>query len=131
MGFLLKFSEGFQVTELEMYKWILYPVLVSDIDDLARGLRLSNVARLIKSAHPRGDSLNNGNITQALLSAASLQVKKEVRPIILDYDGTSLSLNVVDKGFVIWIANQDRNELLEYVDLPSIEAPEMVAPLKL
>jgi hypothetical protein len=119
MDFLLKFSEGFQSTDLEMYKWILYPVLSAEVDELTYGLRLTDSARCIKSKHPRGAFLNNGNITQALLSAATLQVKKEVRPIILDYDINSRVINVVDRGFLLWLANQDRIELLSYIDLPS------------
>ena len=43
-------------------------------------------------------------------------------PIILDYDQTNLRLNVVDRGFLIWLANQDRNELLDLADLPVVEA---------
>ena len=51
-----------------------------------------------------GEELNPGNITQALQSTASLQVKKDIKPIILDYDQTNVRLNVVDKSFfLIWL----------------------------
>jgi hypothetical protein len=56
--------------------------------------------------------LNPGNITQALISASSLQVRKNIRPIIIDYDTTNRNLQVVDKSFLIWLASQDRGELL-------------------
>ena len=59
-----------------------------------------------------------GNLTQALQATASLQVKKDIKPIVLDYDQTNLRLSVVDRGFLIWIDNQDRRELLELADLP-------------
>lgn len=59
-----------------------------------------------------------GNLTQALQATASLQVRKDIKPIILDYDQTNLSLNVVDRGFLIWLDNQNRNELLEMAELP-------------
>jgi len=112
MAFITNFSEGFQQTDLEMYKWLTYAVLVSPIADLERGLRRAQVAATIKAKHPEGAKLNEGNITQALQNAASLQVQKSIRPIIFDYDQTTRVLAVVDRSFLIWLAHQDRNELM-------------------
>lgn len=114
-GFLMNFADGFQQTDLEMPKWIVYAILQSSLEQLSGGLRLREISRVIKSKHPRGDDLNNGNITQALISASSLQVKKNIRPIIVDYDTTNRNLQVVDKGFLIWLASQSRDDLI--VDL--------------
>jgi chromosome segregation and condensation protein ScpB len=61
-----------------------------------------------------------GNLTEALQSAASLQVKKAIKPIELDYDQTKLKLNVVDRAFPIWLENQHRNDLVELADLPML-----------
>ena len=119
LGFLTLFADGFQTTALAMYKWILYPVLKSSMHDLEQGLRLTDLSRIIKQRHPEGQSLNNGNLTQSLSYAAGLQVTKDVRPIILDYDQTNRRLNVVDRGFLIWLSHQNINELLELVDLPT------------
>lgn len=119
-GFLMNFADGFQQTELEMPKWIIYALLSATSEHITKGLRLLEVSQLIKSAHPKGKDLNNGNITQALISASSLQVKKNIRPIIIDYDTTSRNLEVVDKGFLIWWAAQDRKELLAEI---GIEVP--------
>lgn len=115
-GFIMNFSDGFQQTDLEMPKWIMYAILKSDISSLEKGLRLREVSRLIKDAHPKGEKLNNGNITQALNSATSLQSHKAIRPIVIDYDGTNRNLHVVDKGFLLWLARQDREELLQDLD---------------
>ena len=41
---------------------------------------------------------------------------------MIDYDGTNRNLHVVDKGFLIWLALQDRENLLEDLDLPGLEA---------
>lgn len=111
-AFIQNFAEGFQKTELDMYKWLLRAVISSDIAALEKGLRRSEISASIKANHPEGNSLNEGNITQALQNAASLQVSKSVRPIIIDYDQTSKTLNVVDRSFLIWLAYQDRDELL-------------------
>jgi hypothetical protein len=101
-----------------MPKWIIYAILKSSIEQLEAGMRLRDISRKIKSAHPKGDALNNGNITQALNSASSLQVKKNIRPIVVGYDGSNRNLHVVDKGFLIWLASQNVDELLEDLSLP-------------
>ena len=116
-SFITQFSSGFQTTTLEMYKWLLYPVLTSDITELEKGLKLFGITKLLKTKHPRKSELNTGNITQALQSVTSLQITKNVRPIILDYDQTNLVLNIVDKSFLIWLETQEREELLYLVEL--------------
>jgi len=118
-SFLTQFADGFQDTQLQMYRWILYPVLKAQRAVLEQGLRLNAIRKAMESKHPEGKSLNPGNVTQALQSAASLQVKKDIKPIILDYDQTNLRLDVVDKAFLIWLETQDRSALLALVDLPA------------
>lgn len=116
-SFILNFSLGFQTTELEMYRWLLWPVLNADVTDLERGLKYGDLRLSINERHPK-TPINPGNITQALSSAASLQVKLDVKPIILDYNQTNRLLNVVDRSFLIWIEHQDRKELLALAELP-------------
>lgn len=115
MAFITNFSEGFQQTDLEMYKWLTYCLLVSKIEDLTDGLRRAKISAVIKARHPEGAKLNEGNITQALQNAASLQVQKGVRPIIFDYDQTARVLSIVDKSFLIWLSHQNVQELLSEI----------------
>ncbi len=119
-SFITQFSDGFQTTTLEMYKWLLCPILVSSIEELSRGIRYSEITRILREYHPQKDQLNPGNITQALQACAALQVKKELKPIVLDYDQTNLRLRVVDSGFLIWLNQQDRKDLIELAGLPKI-----------
>lgn len=119
-AFIMNFSDGFQQTDLEMPKWIIYTVLLSSVEELEKGIRLREVTRIIRERHPRGAKLNQGNITQALSSSGSLQSEKGIRPIVIDYDGTNRNLHVVDKGFLLWLAQQDRDELLADLELPVI-----------
>jgi hypothetical protein len=73
-SFLTNFSMGFQDTELEMFKWILYPILSAEVDDLKNGLGYRDIREKIQLKHPRGERLNAGNITQAPISwRASIQ----------------------------------------------------------
>ena len=118
-SFIAQFAAGFQDTALAMYKWLLYPVLTADIAGLEEGLGYREMRKLLQAKHPQGAELNPGNLTQALQFTASLQVKKEIKPIVLDYDQTNLLLRVVDRGFLIWLQNQDRKELLDLADLPT------------
>lgn len=123
-GFLMDFADGFQETDLEMPKWVVYAILCSSVEQLEKGIRLRRIASLIKSKHPKGKDLNNGNITQILNSAASLQNKKGTRPLVIDYDTANTSLHVVDKGFLIWLSTQDRAELLDDLSLPEAIEPD-------
>ena len=73
---------------------------------------------MTRSKHPKGKELNAGNVVSALNYAAALQVKKGIKPIVLDYDESNSLLRVVDRTFIIWLEMQDRKSLLELVDLP-------------
>jgi len=117
-AFLTHFAFGLKANQLEMYKWILYAVLKTPVDQLESGLRQRDIRNIITAAHPYGGTLNPGSVTQALKAVAALQVKKEITPIVLDYDQTNLNLRVVDRSFLIWLNNQDTNDLLTELDLP-------------
>lgn len=123
-SFITQFSAGFQETALQMYRWLLYPVLTAEDRILEDGLTYRYMRDMLREHHPEGKGLNLGNLTQALQSTASLQVKKDIKPIVLDYDQTNLKLNVVDRGFLIWIANQDRKELLDLAELPATQGEQ-------
>jgi hypothetical protein len=123
-SFVTNFGAGFGETQLEMYKWILYPILTSTVDELKEGLTFRQIRNRIESRHPQGTSLNPGNLTQALQSVPALQAKKNIKPFVLDYDRSNLRLSVVDKGFLIWLAAQDRKQLLEMIGLPLLKDGE-------
>ena len=118
-GFLTAFADGFQATDLEMYRWLLYCVLRSDVADLERGIRLADVTQMVNSKHPSAP-VNQGNITQALRSTSSLQTSHLViKPIILDYHQTARKLTVVDRSFLIWLQHQNRRALADELNLPA------------
>lgn len=119
-SFISQFADGFQSTQLEMYRWLLYPVLGADVSELQKGLRLSAITKALRERHPNGKDLNPGNVTQALQSTAALQVKKSVKPIILDYDQTNLRLRVVDSGFLIWLNKQNRADLIAMLSIEGV-----------
>lgn len=119
VGFLQNISDGFQETTKEMPKWIIYAILKSTLEELRGGLRLATINRVIKGKHPDGDTLNPGNVTQILKTFSSLQAKKNVRPIVADYDTQNRALFIVDRGFEIWLGSQNRDDLLIELGLPT------------
>lgn len=121
-SFITNFAEGFQKTRLEMYRWLLLPILRRDPKELEKGIVLNRIREDLNTSHPEEEALNYGNITQALQAATSLQIKKEITPLICDYDQTNLRLSIVDRGFLVWLGFQDRNELLELAGLPPVAA---------
>jgi hypothetical protein len=121
VSFITQFADGFQETRLEMYKWILYPILTSSTSKLEDGFSYSDLRKSLQDNHPKGKELNLGNLTQSLQSTASLQVKKDIKPIILDYDQTSRRLSVVDRGFIIWMDHQESGNLLEMAGMSGAE----------
>ena len=126
MNFLVDITDGFQETEKQMPKWVVYAILCSSVEQLEVGIRQRSISKLIKAKHPDGSNLNNGNIAQILKSITSLQNKKSIRPIVIDYNVDNNKLNVVDKGFLIWLASQDVAEVLEDLGLPDAIAIEDV-----
>ncbi len=116
-AFITNYSNGFQETTLEMHKWLLYPILTASTDMLTQGLQYRAIRLEIQSKHPKKDNLNPGNITQALKSVTSLQLSKSIQPIIMDYDESNLRLHIVDRGFIIWLEMQNKDELLDLAGL--------------
>ncbi|WP_419693259.1 hypothetical protein ACN2CC_18300 [Mesorhizobium muleiense] len=116
-AFINNFAEGFQQTDYDMYRWIMYVVLTVESDELEGGIRRNVFSKLSKDKHPVGSKLNEGSIPQALQRSASLQVTKNIRPIIIDYDQTTRVMNVVDRSFLIWLALQDRGVLMSEIGL--------------
>lgn len=111
-AFLTSFAGGFQGSTLEMYKWLLYPIVTSSIEELENGIKYRFIREALERVHPKGSDLNAGNVTIALQSVPALQAKKNIKPFVLDYDQTERKLSVVDRGFLIWLSTQPISDLL-------------------
>lgn len=128
-NFLSGFAQGFQETVLQMHRWLLLPVLMGDATELEEGLGWNHIRKVIDANHP-DSPINRGSLTQSLRSVASLQVKAKITPIILDYDQTRKRLNVVDRGFLVWLNYQDRETLRDSLGLPAVPVvPDASIPI--
>jgi hypothetical protein len=115
LAFLEAFAQGHQISELEMYKWILYAILHANIEELKVGLPYGRIVDMILATHPRGKQLNNTNIRNALRKVNELQWKRDIKPFVVDYDETATMLHIVDKSYYIWRKRQDVSELLQHI----------------
>ncbi|WP_139383014.1 DUF4163 domain-containing protein [Pseudomonas aeruginosa] len=115
--FLNDFSSGFEVTELELYKWILYAIIVAGKKNLELGLPAAAARRSIELVHPKSSAVSAKKLVQALRKSVDLQVNKAIKPIVFEYDPNSMRIKIVDRSFLLWKEYQDVKELLGYADL--------------
>ncbi len=113
--FLSKFSEGLSVTELEMYKWIMWVVINANSEELRNGVSQTTIYHRIKSEHPKATTLQQNNVNQALERVQNVQYKHKLQPLILDYSNGSLS--VVDVNFIVYLQTHRKEELLEKIGI--------------
>ena len=118
--FLMDFSAGFQPTELELYKWILYALITIDDRLLIEGLPIQALRRQINLAHPKKSEVSLKKLTGALNKSVTLQLDNRTKPIVFEYDSNRSRVKVVDKSFLLWKQFQDLDELLEYLDLDDL-----------
>ncbi len=125
-NFLTKFIEGFQRTDLEMYKWITYIVMSASTEDLKKGLRAFDIFTRMQQVHPYRERLLHNNVIQALRNVGKLQHLNRVQPVILDFDSNENELRIVDSGFTLFLASQDKQQLKDLIGLgvlpPRVEA---------
>lgn len=116
--FMRKFSEGLSVTEFEMYKWMLYGIIISTSDELRNGIAPNILFNKIKSEHPEKDRLQMSHLSQALERVHKVQTKHKLQPFILDFSNEELF--VVDANFLIFLESKTEVELLDIIGLESI-----------
>ncbi|MGY3959512.1 hypothetical protein [Aeromonas popoffii] len=119
--FLMDFSAGFQPTELELYKWILFTLITIDEKFLIEGLPIQAIRRQINISHPKRNEVSLKKLSGALNKSVDLQLQNRTKPIVFEYDLTRSRLKVVDKSFLLWKQFQDTSELLDYIDIKMTE----------
>lgn len=114
--FITDFSAGFDQTELELYKWILFAIISVDNSALDKGLPAAAIRRIIETKHPN-KSISHKKLVQALRKSVDLQVKSRIQPIVFEYDSNTTRIKVVDRSFLLWLEFQDVECLYDYADL--------------
>ena len=113
--FMRKFSEGLSVTEFEMYRWIMFGVIVSSTDELRNGIAPNILFNKLKYRHPKKERLQLTHLNQALERVHNVQTKHKLQPFILDFSNEELF--VVDANFLIFLESKSQDELMEIIDI--------------
>ncbi|MBL4585579.1 MAG: hypothetical protein JKX84_00770 [Flavobacteriales bacterium] len=113
--FMRKFSEGLSVTEFEMYKWVMYAVVISTTDELRNGIAPNILFAKIKKVHPKQENLQLTHLNQALERVGKVQTKHKLQPFILDFSNDELF--VVDANFLVFLESKSNEQLFEIIEL--------------
>lgn len=115
LTFIRKFSEGLSVTELEIYKWIMYVILNTKYSILKKGLAPNKILNKIKQKHPKKDKVQLSHINQALERVHKVQSKHRLQPFILDYSNGELV--VTDTSFLNFIETRPIEGLIQEINI--------------
>ncbi|SIQ94643.1 hypothetical protein SAMN05880590_109107 [Rhizobium sp. RU35A] len=118
-GFVEGFSGAIAASDLDMPRWLIYAMLCHGADQLERGIRLKKIYSIIKARHPRRKTLDRTHVAQTLVSTATLQNQRGIRPFVIDYDASRGSLQVVDRQFLLWLSTQEIPALCDDLGLPA------------
>lgn len=129
LKFITEFSAGFDQTELELYKWILFAIITVEISVLEKGFAAAAIRRTIETKHPQSSNVSHKKLVQALRRSVDLQVKSRIQPIVFEYDANTTRVKVVDRSFILWLSHQDKKELYEYADLTDELRSEIVTEI--
>lgn len=111
--FISEYAKGFGKTNLDLYKWILKVILTIDKDILVNSLYLNILREEIIKEHPKRSEISRAKLKLYLGRSIELQSRLGIQPIIFEYDENKKRIKIVDKYFILWRENNDREELLE------------------
>ncbi|MDY3693316.1 MAG: hypothetical protein SO066_01305 [Proteus mirabilis] len=111
--FISEFSKGFGSTKLDLYKWILKIILTIDKETLLNSLYINILRDEIKKEHPKSSEITRSKLHQFLKKSIELQSRVGIQPIIFEYDENKKRIKIVDKYFILWRENNNKEDLLE------------------
>ena len=93
-------------------------VLEGGYDEIANGMRRSDIHDRIRAIHYRGEDVRASDMSNLLMGLANLQSVKSISPPIIDYDLQNRLLQVVDSTFYFFIKNSNLKEILKSIQNP-------------
>lgn len=108
-------------TEHDLYRWLIF-ILVSKIEEkyLKSGLYFKALYRLLDENHPDSSTFTGTTkrkFRSLLEKIVEVQTKINISPIVFDYDENVEKLEVVDKSFLLWLKHQEKENLLDCIDM--------------
>ena len=112
-------------SEYEFYRWMLF-VIIAKFEEkyLKSGLYFNAIYRFLEAQHPKATSFTGTTkrkFKNMLKKIVDMQSKINISPIVFDYDENADKLEIVDKTFVLWLKYQDKQDLLEHIDMQHIK----------
>lgn len=118
LHFIKAFTQNADASEKSIYGWLLAVILIAQPERLERGIHLNEIYEFIKEFDQ--EYISESTLEYYFGNHLSwYQIKKlDLNPIILDFDRTRKCITVTERGFLIWLRHQDRDNLLEEADVP-------------
>jgi hypothetical protein len=112
-------------TEHDLYRWLIF-ILVSKIEEkyLKSGLYYKALYRFLIESHPNASSFTGTTkrkFRSLLEKIVEAQTKIKISPIVFDYDKNIEKLEIVDKSFLLWLKHQEKDNLLDCIDMSHMQ----------
>lgn len=91
---------------------ISYILSAADTKELEEGIEFENIETYVRKRHSSSSQLSSLDIINKLASLYSLQVKNNPMAIILEYAVFEMKLKILERGFILWVTNQENREQL-------------------
>lgn len=99
-------------TKLNLPYFFLQVILESEIEDLERGLRKSEIENKINSLKENDNVIRNTDFNRFFNHIVEYQLKKEISPPLFDFDKGDQTIKIIDSTFIFFIRHKDRQELM-------------------
>ena len=121
-NFLREFADGPKIITSNMYRWIIYAVVKSSLQELSSGLSIKRIYEISQSIFNtktiKGNySILSQDIRFALHEIRNFHQEIHVSPPILDFDSTTDLLRVVDSGFLLYHSTNSVQQMLTTIGL--------------
>ncbi|MDR7868132.1 MAG: hypothetical protein RIN56_15150 [Sporomusaceae bacterium] len=88
-------------------------ILTIEFDSILRGIRRELLEAEIKKLHHRPADVRPGDMSNLLHNFALLQLEKDIRPPIFDYNRDSRVLKIIDSTFYFFMRNVNKTVILD------------------
>ena len=97
-------------------------LLEVDFQEIVEGIKREKLHAEINKMHHRGEGVRAGDISNFLHTVIQLQIRKNIRPPLFDYDRNIKTLRVIDSTFYFFLRHTDRDRILNDISDPSEDA---------
>lgn len=93
-------------------------LLTVGFEDIVGGIKRDVLHDKINQLHHREDGVRPGDISNFLHTIIQLQIRKNIRPPLFDYDRNIKTLRVIDSTFYFFLRHADKDKILADIPKP-------------